>query len=981
MRMMLNNKTRIGCLICAFSLFFVFGSAFAAPVIDLKARGGTHARYNRIVFDWPVSVKYTMKQSGNDVTILFSKPANIDFSGINLPFVKDMRQTTTGEVTEVSFTIPDNSNVQAFWVGKKVAFDVLRLDSNPPVFSEKKITAEEITKGPQKPKITKSPPSPEEIAEQKRLAELEEQKQQEEAQSEAVSPSVETAIKPVEEEEVEPLAADLGETLIRIRPAQDTNMAAFIRNGYLWLVFDKVLSSIPPQVVGDLEETFTRAKRFTTDNGTAYRFTLPVDEMTITPKRVNLNWEILVNQEQKTGDYIRFEPDFISRPSKPRFYANTGVKPNLITLNDPEAGDQLIIAVLPKAGQYTEQTQRFPEFKILPTQMGIVVQPIGDGLTVNALSDGVEITTRSGSLMLSDEGDRISSVQQTSGGSSDEKRLFDLVEWQTGAKKNFNKNRQILEDRITKLEGTTKAAGFTDLAKLYLANGFGAEARGLLKISSTLIPELEQSPDFRALRGAAEALAGNSKRASQDLNIADLKDQPEAHLWLGFARGQAKDWRGAKASFSRAGDIVESYPEVLKSRFILMSAEADVETGDLVNASKKLDSLEYDTLNTNGEKASYRYLRGLTAAKTDNRDIGIEELEKAAKGRDALYHAKAELDLVELQLEDGAIDLKEAINRLEKLRFAWRGDRLEIKTMHRLGQYYIQDQQYAPGLTVLKSAAGLAEEEEDIDTITKDMAEVFVKLYVDGAADDLSPLKALALFNEFRELTPVGREGNIAIQNLSKRLVEVDLLKQADDLLLEQLRYRTSGAEAVEVGTRLAVIRLLARQPKEALQALQESKNTSITADLQNKRDVIKARALADAKRIDEALNLLQGKTSDEAVQLKADINWRAGRWNDSVVALDTLISRSIEEGEDVGQEGLSNLILKKGIALALSGDEVALKRLKATYGPYVEETDNSTAFDLITQPLRGSTLADLATLKAQVAEVELFQEFLKNYR
>ena len=37
-------------------------------------------------------------------------------------------------------------------------------------------------------------------------------------------------------------------------------------------------------------------------------------------------------------------------------------------------------------------------------------------------------------------------------------------------------------------------------------------------------------------------------------------------------------------------------------------------------------------------------------------------------------------------------------------------------------------------------------------------------------------------------------------------------------------------------------------------------------------------------------------------------------------------------------------------------------------------------AFDLITKPSRGSSLADLQTLKNQVGEVELFEEFLKNF-
>ncbi len=975
----LHNKYALKGLICLGTIWLTFitaGITYAAP-IDIQARGGQHTRYNRIVFDWPIPVKYTMKQSGNNVTILFSKPAHINFNSIRLPYIRDITQVTTDQVTEVTFQVPDNSNVQAFWVGKKVAFDVLRLDNKPPVFSQRKVTEEDITRGPQKPKIIQKSYNPT----QKKTA--------------TVAPPVPTATKSqiksdeitnstipvVEESVIEPIIPEIGETLIRIRPAQKTNIAAFQRHGYLWLVFDKVLSSIPPQVTGTLEKEFANIKRITSKKATAYRFELPDGEMTVNVVQNNLNWDILVSQKPKTGNLIEFNPDFITTPGQPRLVAKIDDNPNIVTINDPDSGEQLIIATLSKGKAYTERTQRKPQFKILSSDVGVVIQPIGDGLIVNTLSDGVEIITADKQpFYLSGESDRISSVQQTMIQGADQKnRLFNFTAWQAGTRQNFNQNRQVLEKRMTQLTGEEKAAGYTDLAKLYLSHGFGAEARGLLEIAAQILPDLNKTPDFIALKGVAEALMGNSERAEENLNIADLKKQPEAYLWLGYARGQAKDWVGARDAFLKSSNLVDDYPQALKVSLILMAAEADAENGDLLNASKKIDSLSYDGLTTSAAKSTYRYLRGLIATKTDNRDIGIEELKKAAQGRDALYHAKAELDLVAIQLEDQKISLNEAINRLERLRFAWRGDRLEIKTMQQLGQYYIENQNYSAGLNVLKTAAGLAKNQTDIDEITKIMADVFIKLYVDGRADQLSPLKALALFNEFRELTPVGDAGNVAIENLAKRLVEVDLLDQAAELMTEQLRYRSSGDQAVEIGTRLAVVHLLQRRPNDALRALQESENSVIEPKLQTKRDLVKARALADIKKIDRALGLLENKNSDEAIGLKFDINWRAGRWTGALNALDILIKRAIDANDD--KTKVSDLILKKAMALSLSGQNKALDSLRQNYGEYVVGTPQQTAFDIITQPSRGSALADLATLKAQVAQVELFQEFLESYR
>ena len=58
---------------------------------------------------------------------------------------------------------------------------------------------------------------------------------------------------------------------------------------------------------------------------------------------------------------------------------------------------------------------------------------------------------------------------------------------------------------------------------------------------------------------------------------------------------------------------------------------------------------------------------------------------------------------------------------------------------------------------------------------------------------------ALGLFYDFRELTPPGRRGDEMIRRLSDRLVSVDLLDQAADLLQHQVDHRLQGAARAQV--------------------------------------------------------------------------------------------------------------------------------------------------------------------------------------
>ena len=81
-----------------------------------------------------------------------------------------------------------------------------------------------------------------------------------------------------------------------------------------------------------------------------------------------------------------------------------------------------------------------------------------------------------------------------------------------------------------------------------------------------------------------------------------------------------------------------------------------------------------------------------------------------------------------------------------------------------------------------------------------------------------------SLFYDFRELTPIGRRGDEMIRRLADRLVSVDLLDQAAELLQHQVDHRLQGAARAQVATRLAVIYLMNRKPDRALAVLRATR-------------------------------------------------------------------------------------------------------------------------------------------------------------
>ncbi len=136
-------------------------------------------------------------------------------------------------------------------------------------------------------------------------------------------------------------------------------------------------------------------------------------------------------------------------------------------------------------------------------------------------------------------------------------------------------------------------------------------------------------------------------------------------------------------------------------------------------------------------------------------------------------------------------------------------------------------------------------------------ADLFSQLFNGPRADDMPAVQALALFYEFRELTPIGRRGDEMIRRLADRLAAVDLLDQASELLQYQVEHRLDGSARAHVASRLAMIYLTNRKPDRALAALRATRIADLAGELRQQRLLLEARAQSDVGRHDLALDII----------------------------------------------------------------------------------------------------------------------------
>ncbi|MEM9684621.1 MAG: hypothetical protein AAF942_15215, partial [Pseudomonadota bacterium] len=234
------------------------------------------------------------------------------------------------------------------------------------------------------------------------------------------------------------------------------------------------------------------------------------------------------------------------------------------------------------------------------------------------------------------------------------------------------------------------------------------------------------------------------------------------------------------------------------------------------------------------------------------------------------------------------------------------------------------------------------------------------------------------LYDDFRELTPAGPDGDRMIQRLADRLVAVDLLDRAASLLTHQVRYRLKGEDRARIGAKLALILLLDRDAKGALSALRNSFQPNLPYEVEDDRRRIRAKATMELGRFEDAIALLAGDISREADLLRANIYWKTKDYAESAKVLQRLAGDPITDG--AYPEDQARYILSWAVALRLKRDEAGVKMLRELYGPGMSNGKLADAFAYISSPSPASA-KNIEDMSRRIAETDQFEAFLQNYR
>jgi hypothetical protein len=235
------------------------------------------------------------------------------------------------------------------------------------------------------------------------------------------------------------------------------------------------------------------------------------------------------------------------------------------------------------------------------------------------------------------------------------------------------------------------------------------------------------------------------------------------------------------------------------------------------------------------------------------------------------------------------------------------------------------------------------------------------------------------LFYDFRELTPIVRRGDEMIRRLADRLVSVDLLYQAGELLQHQVDHRVQGAARAQVAARLAVIYLLDRKPGNALAALRTTRIAELNNDLRNQRLLLEARALSELGRHDVAYEVIANIKGREAIRLRSDILWGAKKWASAAEQLELLYGDRWKQFAPLTDTERAD-IMRAAVGYAMGEDAMGLARFRERYLRKMGEGPEGRAFEVVTAPIEAQG-TEFTAIARSIAAVDTLEAFLRDLR
>ena len=757
---------------------------------------------------------------------------------------------------------------------------------------------------------------------------------------------------------------------------EPVNLAVFKRNGHLWVVFDQKQNLNIDELSLAAAPLAKNLVQIGHSKGTILRMT-PDESANISVRKEGFLWIVDLYTRESIQNTIDL-PVLVQTNSvnEPYLFVPTALSGNILSFVDPDIGDNVIVTPTSEISKGITIPYRYIDLEIIPSIQGLTIIPMSNDLIFNRGNTGISITALNRGLNISPNIEILRRRELLSQTGDDISTLTRQMPLQLLGKP-FLETIKSLEQNIAMAEeGEAKENARIELARYYVAKGLAIEA---IQVMEKMLEEelpITKKEKFHGLFAVANFMVHRHERALEALSFGKLPEINEAIFWKAIISSAIEFKKEDNAIIQSFVYLIKDYPDKIKEKVAIAGAEVAIRSMDDISAQHFIDILK-NVGNTEKNQAMIDYFNAEKLIIQSYPSSALKEYRKGSEGKDLKYSSISKFENAILSNKMGITSNDKAIAILERLKFAW-GERLfKLKVLEHLSYLYEKNKDYYNALNSLRIALPLADEQKK-SLITQRMVLLFEDVFILNQADHLSALKSISLFQDFEWIAPLSRHYNNIIQNLSDRLVAVDLLTRAAELLRNQLRNpHLNDDERARAGARLAVISLFSNDYKDAVDVLDSTENQGMSEITRAQRKIILAKAFASTGQEDRALKLLEDDTSRNALLIKSEIYWNAGRWGEASNAIKYLIEPPVD-GEPLSPEQIG-FVLDWITTLKKAGKETVIVRIRNKFHPFFKDTKYAAAFNVLTNHLEDDEV-DLQEVQKTIKEVQSFSNFTRSY-
>ena len=591
----------------------------------------------------------------------------------------------------------------------------------------------------------------------------------------------------------------------------------------------------------------------------------------------------------------------------------------VVSMADPGTGATLLVGTQRRPGQAVAHERLAVEFILRPTLQGVVAEPLADTVALRATASGFTLGGGPAGLALSEPNGGMDGLMDAS---SLTRRLNFTAATRPDALMRH------LTEQVSDAATTppmARAPKHRAVAESMILLGMDAEAESLLRVAAEQDPKEAASADTAALTGVAALLAGRPNEAD-GLDDPRLTGTDEIALWRAVRQAmQDPGSPAAAAVFATTAPMAAAYPPAVRSRILPLILETMIQGGEIGPAARLLDQRPDDP--------GLAYARALRVQAEGDTDKALAMLDALANGRDQSDRARSAVRAVELRLAARKIDNAAAVEALDKLLYAWRGDDRELALRERVAALRTQTGGWRQALSGLRQAE--ADFPDQAAAVHDRLKDTFAGIIRDHDVGKLPALDFVTMVDENADLISGPDDEEAVAQPLADRLVALDLPGRAKPVLEKLMRSAATDAGKARLGASLAALLSREKDDAAALAALDASEapglRADLPADLSEQRAILRANAMARRGDAADGAAVLAGLKTGPAAAARAGILETSGDWSGAAHAWAEYAGLTVPQSGPL-DEAAAQTIVRLATATARSGDEQALAALRTQY-------------------------------------------------